>query len=98
MFQTQGSLVGPISVHFRGSITYAGALGGLRSHIMALLWNLNDFPHFLWMNNTIEYSGLYWLIIFLMNIPDFVWIEFWIELFLGPIQWKNEFSLRIGKG
>ena len=26
------------------------------------------------------------------------WIEFWIESFLGPIQWKNEFSKRIGQG
>ena len=34
---------------------------------------LNNFPHFCWMNNSIEYSGLYW-----MNIPDFVlnWIIF----------------------
>ena len=31
------------------------------------------------MNNLIEYSGLYWMNIFLMNIPDFVlnWIIFW---------------------
>ena len=26
------------------------------------------------------------------------WIEFWIESFLGPIQWKNEFSERIAQG
>ena len=26
------------------------------------------------------------------------WIEFWIESFLGPIQWKREFSKRIGQG
>ena len=31
----QGSLVGPNSVHFGGSITYTGAWGGLQSHI----WN-----------------------------------------------------------
>ena len=35
----QGSLVGPISVHFRVSIIYTGASGGLRSHILALFWN-----------------------------------------------------------
>ena len=35
----QGSLVGPISVHFRGSITYSGASGGLRNHILASFWN-----------------------------------------------------------
>ena len=33
--------------------------------------------------------------IFGMNIWD---IEFWIESFLSPIQWKNEFSKRIGQG
>ena len=26
------------------------------------------------------------------------WIEFWIESFLGQIQWKNEFSKRIEQG
>ena len=26
------------------------------------------------------------------------WNEFWIESFLGPIQWKNEFLKRIGQG
>ena len=36
----QGSLMGPVSVHFRGSLTYTGASesGGLRSHILALFW------------------------------------------------------------
>ena len=36
----QGSLVGPISVHFRGSIIYTGALGGPE----AIFW-----PHFVWI-------------------------------------------------
>ena len=39
-----------------------------------------------------------WII--LLNI-FFEWIfriSFWIESFLGPIQWKNEFSKRIGQG
>ena len=35
----QGSLVGPISVHFRESFTYTEASGGLQSHIWALFWN-----------------------------------------------------------
>ena len=35
----QGSIVGPNSVHFRGSFTYTGASGGLRSHFLALFWN-----------------------------------------------------------
>ena len=46
-----------------------------------------------------------WII--LLNILEpiewifFEWIFrilFWIESFLGPIQWKNEFSKRIGQG
>ena len=36
---SQGSLVGPISAHFMGFITYIGASGGLRSHILALFWD-----------------------------------------------------------
>ena len=48
------------------------------------------------MNNSIEYSGLYWMNFFLMNILGFVLN--WIESFLGPIQLKNEFSKRIEQG
>ena len=84
----QGSLMRPNSVHFRGSITYTQASE-------AIFWPsfgiLNNFPQFFWMNIPIKYSGLYW-----MYILDFVWIEFWIESVLGMIQWKNEFSKRIG--
>ena len=83
----QGSLVGPISVHFRVSITYTGSSGGLRSHIWALFWIFEWFSLFFWMNNSIEYSRLYWMIFF-----EWIFrILFWIESFLGPIQWKNEF-------
>jgi len=41
---------------------------------------LNNFPHFLWTNNSIEYSVLYGMNIFWMNILDFVlnWILNWI--------------------
>ena len=35
----QGSLMGPNSVHFRGSFTYTGASGRLRSHILTSFWN-----------------------------------------------------------
>ena len=61
----QGSLVGPISVHFRVSITDTGVSGGFRSHIWPYFGILNNFPHFFWMNNSIEYSELYWMNIFL---------------------------------
>ena len=39
---------------------------------------LNNFPQKFWMNNSIEYFGLYWMNIFWMNISDFVlnWIIF----------------------
>ena len=42
----QGSLVGPISVHFMVSITYTGASGWLQGHILALFGILKNFPHF----------------------------------------------------
>ena len=80
----QRSLVGPISVHSRGSITYTGVSGGLRSHIWPYFGILNNFTQFFWMNNSIEYPGLYWMNIlfkniFWMNILHFVlnWIIFW---------------------
>ena len=38
----QGSLMGPNSVHFRGSFTYTGASGGLRSHISCFYINLDS--------------------------------------------------------
>ena len=51
------------------------------------------------MNNSIEYFGLYWMNIFWNEYLEILfWIEFWIESFLGPIQWKNEFSKCIGQG
>ena len=70
------------------------------------------FLKFFWMNNAIEFSALNWMNIFLneyfgfcfewiffwMNILDFVLNCFWIESFLGRIQWKNEFSKRIEQG
>ena len=52
----QGSLVGPILVHFRGWIIYE---------------ILNNFPQFFWMNNSIECSGLYWMNIFLNENSGF---------------------------
>ena len=72
----QGSKVGPISVHFRGSITYTGASEGPKAIFWSHFGILNNFPHFMWMNNSIEYSGLYWF--FWMNLLDFVlnWIIF----------------------
>ena len=47
----------------------------------------------------------YWIFWTLLNEYFFewifwilFWIEFWIESYLGSIQWKNEFSKRIGQG
>ena len=69
---TDGSLVGPISVHFRGLLPILGPQEGFEAISWPHLGILNNFPHFLWMNNSIECSGLYWMNIFLMNIMDFV--------------------------
>ena len=43
----QGSLVGPISVHFRESIIYTEASGGLRGPILALFRNFEKNQQFL---------------------------------------------------
>ena len=81
---THGSLVGPISVHFRGLLPILGPQEGSEAISWPLLGILNHFPHFFGMNNSIEYSGLYW-----MNIPDFVlnWILNWI--FFRPNSMKK---------
>ena len=46
----QGSLVGPIAVHFRVYFTYTGASGGLLSQNLAIFWTyfgiLNNFSQF----------------------------------------------------
>ena len=61
----QGSLVGPISVHFRGLLPIQGSQDGLEAIFWPYFGILNNFPHFLKMNNSIEYSGLYWMKFFL---------------------------------
>ena len=63
--------------------------GGLK--VWWFNWNFEQFPS----------KSLEWII--LLNILGSIeWIfgilfliEFWIESFLGPIQWKNELSKRI---
>jgi len=70
------------------SITYTGVSGGLRE---AIFWPyfgiLNNFPHFLesiillYILDSIEWIFQIWF-----------WIEFLIESFLGPIQWKMNFQ------
>ena len=62
---THGSLVGPISVHFSGLLPILGPQEGSAAITWPHLGILNNFPHFFWMNNSIEYSGLYWMNIFL---------------------------------
>ena len=86
---THGSLVGPISVHFSGLLPILGPQEGSAAITWPHLGILNNFPHFLWMNNSIEYFGLYWMNIFWMNILDFVlnWILNWI--IFGPDSMKK---------
>ena len=76
----QGSLVGPISVHFRGSLIYTGASGGLRSYILALFWNFEKkIPHFLEWIILLNILDSIERTFFWMNFLDFVlnWIIFW---------------------
>ena len=109
---THGSLVGPISVHFRGLLPILGPQEGSEAISWPHLEILNNFPHFFeWIILLNILDSIEW-IFFWMNILDFVlneyffewifwilfWIEFWIESFLGQIQWKNEFSKRIEQG
>ena len=78
----QGSMVGPISVHFRGCIT-CGILNSFPQFFeWIILWNILD---------SIEYF-FEWIFRILF------WIEVLIESNLGPIQWKNEFLKRISQG
>ena len=50
---------------------------------------LNNFPHFLWMNNSIEYCGLYWMNIFLNEYFGFCfeWIFFWMNILDFVLTW-----------
>ena len=95
---THGSLVGPISVHFSGLLPILGPQEGSAAITWPHLGILNNFPHFFeWIIllnilDSIEWIFFEWIFRILF------WIEFWIESFLGPIQWKNEFSKRIGQG
>ena len=68
---TDGSLVGPISVHFRGLLPILGPQEGSEAIFWPYFGSLNNFPHFLWMNNSIEYSGLYWMNILLNKYSGF---------------------------
>ena len=57
---------------------------------------INYYWNFEWFSlNSFE-----WIVLLniLYSIEWIFWILFWIESFLGPIQWKNEFSKRIANG
>jgi len=75
---THGSLVGPISVHFRGLLPILGPQEGSTAISWPHLGILNNFPHFFWMNNSIEYSGLYWMNIFFNEYFGFCFELNWI--------------------
>ena len=86
---TDGSLVGPISVHFRGLLPILGPQEGSEAISLPHLGILNNFPHFFWMNNSIEYSGLYWMNIFLNEYFGFCfeWIFFWMNILDFVLNW-----------
>ena len=75
---TDGSLVGPISVHFRDLLPILGPQEGSEAISWPQLEILNNFPHFFWMNNSIEYSGLYWMNISLNEYFGFCFELNWI--------------------
>ena len=54
---TDGSLVGPISVHFRGLLPILGPQEGSEATSCPHLGILNNFSHFFKINHSIEYSG-----------------------------------------
>ena len=85
---THGSLVGPISVHFSGLLPILGPQEGSAAITWPHLGILYNFPHFFWMNNSIEYSWLYWMNIFLNEYFEFCF-ELNFEL--------NHFSARFNK-
>ena len=66
---------------------------GPQDNSEAIFWPhfgiLNNFPHFLWMNNSIEYSGLYWMNIFLNEYFGFCfeWIFFWMNILDFVLNW-----------
>ena len=53
---------------------------------------LNNFPQCFLMNNSIEYSGLYWMNIFLNEYFEFCFKSYFELNHSWPIQWKKEFS------
>ena len=82
----QGSLVGPISVHFSGLLPKVGPQEGSAAIFWLYFGILNNSPHFFeWMIVLNVLDSIEW-IFFLMNIPDFVlnsslnWIIFlWMK-------------------
>ena len=91
----QESLVGPFSVHFRGSITYTGASGGLRSHILEFWIIFLIFCEWIILLNILD--SIEWIFI-RMNILDFVlnWILNWI--IFRPDSMKKWIFKRIAQG
>ena len=90
---THGSLVGPISVHFSGLLPILGPQEGSAAITWPHLGILNNFPHFFWMNNSIEYSGLYWMNIFLNEYFGFCFeLNFELNHFSARFNEKMNFQ------
>ena len=68
IFNHSGIISGTYFIPFQG-VYYL--YRGLRRASKPYFGILNNFPHFLWMNNFIEYSGLYWMNIFLNKYSRF---------------------------
>ena len=84
----QGSLVGPISIHFRGPWPKQGPPNTYFGLFFNLEWfSSNSFEWIILLNfpYSIEWIFFEWIF----------WILLWIEWFSGLIQWKNELSKKI---
>ena len=89
----QGSLMGPISVHLRGLLPIQGPQEGSEAIFWPYFGILNNFPHFLWMNNFIEYSGLRWMKIFLNKYFGFCFeLNFELNHFSARFNEKMNFQ------
>ena len=86
---TQASLVGSISVRFRGLLPILGPQEGSKAISRPHLGVSNNFPHFFLMNNSIEHSGLYSMNIFLNK---YFWFCFELNHFSARINEKMNFQ------
>ena len=76
-----------------GLLPIQGPQEGFEATFWPYFGILNNFPHFLWMNNFIEYSGLYWMNIFLNEYFGFCFeLNFELNHFSARFNEKMNFQ------